>query len=241
MVLVQITPVHFAARYTEGFDTMDEPILYVHKWQRTQFLKLLFVGYIFLGAVKSAVSDASDCTLDFQFLSSSSSSCEEGDWGGFLSKGCCGAAFAGYLYSLGKHANETGKVYLNLTEQRDCLTSKKGFEEDAFGCGIEKLTSGAGGCSDFSVFNVTEKLGDGFRGLQENCRFVSPDGQWDQSCSDCVRSWEGIRGLHSTLKDETDVCRFAVLVSVISSRTEDQSWFQKISTCLCVQNIDKGM
>ena len=224
---------------------MDESILHTHKWQRTKCLKLLFDVYIFIviGAVNFAVChpSASDCILDFQSLSSSSSSCEEGDWGSFLNKGCCGAAFGGYLYSLGKHANETGKVYLNSTEQRNCLTSMKRFEADAFSCGIEKLTSGTGGCSDFSVFDVTEKLGDEFRSLEENCKFVSPDGEWDQSCSSCVTSWEDIRGIHSTLKDETDVCRFAVLVSLISSRTEDESWFGKIYTCLREQDIDKGM
>ncbi|XP_034706406.1 nodulation receptor kinase-like [Vitis riparia] len=223
---------------------MDESILHTHKWQRTKCLKLLFVVYIFIviGAVNFAVChpSASDCILDFQSLSSSSSSCEEGDWGSFLNKGCCGAAFGGYLYSLGKHANETGKVYLNSTEQRNCLTSMKRFEADAVSCGIEKLTSGTGGCSDFSVFDVTEKLGDEFRSLEENCKFVSPDGEWDQSCSSCVTSWEDIRGMHSTLKDETDVCRFAVLVSLISSRTEDESWFGKIYTCLREQDIDKG-
>ncbi|KAJ9683458.1 hypothetical protein PVL29_019160 [Vitis rotundifolia] len=223
---------------------MDESILHTHKWQRTKCLKLLFVVYIFImiGAVNFAVChpSASDCKLDFQSLSSSSSSCEEGDWGSFLNKGCCGAAFGGYLYSLGKHANETGEVYLNSTEQRNCLTSMKRFEADAFSCGIEKLTSGTGGCSDFSVVDVTEKLGDEFRSLEENCKFVSPDGEWDQSCSSCVTSWEDIRGIHSTLKDETDVCRFAVLVSLISSRTEDESWFGKIYTCLREQDIDKG-
>lgn len=173
------------------------------------------------------------------FLSSSSSSCEEGDWGGFLSKGCCGADFDGYLYSMGKHANETGQLFLNSTEQRECLNSMKVFEEDVFSCGIEKLTSGtgSGGCSDFSVFDVIEKLGDEFRSLEENCKFTSPDGGWNGSCSSCLRSWQDIGGIHSSLKDEADICRFAVLVSLLSSRIEDEPWFGKICTCLREQDF----
>ena len=221
---------------------MDESILLTQKWLMNKYLKFLFVLYAFtVISVDFSVCHASssDCILDFQFSSSSSSSSsEEGDWGGFLNKGCCGEAFGGYLYSLGKHANETGQLFLNSTEQRDCLTSMKGFEEDVFSSGIEKLTTGTGGCSDFSVFDVTEMLGDEYRSLEENCKFTTPDGGLDGSCSSCLGSWEDIRGMHSTLKDETDVCRFAVLVSLISSRIEDKPWFGKISTCLREQDID---
>ncbi|KAH7577380.1 hypothetical protein JRO89_XS01G0242500 [Xanthoceras sorbifolium] len=189
---------------------------------------------------------AEDCSLDFQFtLIISNSSCEGGDWGGFLPKNCSGSEFCNYLYALGHRANQTGKIFLNSSDQRSCLASMKRFEGDVFGCGIEKLTSGAGGCSDYSVADVTNKLGDELRSLNENCKFTSSVGEWNQTCGSCVRSWEGIRGSHSgfsdheSIENEADICRFAVMVALTSSRIEDEMYAQNVYKCLAEENSYK--
>ncbi|KAF8399276.1 hypothetical protein HHK36_015141 [Tetracentron sinense] len=184
-----------------------------------------------------------ECILKFQFPSfGNSSSCEGGgDWGGFLHNNCCGVAFPGYLYALSERANQTGQIYLNSTEQRNCLTSMKGFEGDVFGCGIEKLTSGGGGCSDFSVSDVVNQLGDGLRSLREDCKLLGSEVYWDRSCGACLRRWEEIRGPLSNsmdlMKVEADICRFAVLVSLTSTNIEDISWVQRIYRCLREESL----
>ncbi|KAI8019999.1 Receptor-like kinase TMK3 [Camellia lanceoleosa] len=213
---------------------MDESILCAHN---TKYPKLCFVICIFiLTTTKFSVSQpSSDCDLYLQIIPPpNSSTCEWGEWGGFLDNRCCGGAFNDYLNVLGWRANQTGKIFLNDTEQMDCLTKA------IVGCGIEKLTSGSGGCSNFSVDDVTHKLGDKLRNLWENCQFLSPDEE-NQSCSDCVRSWKDIKGTQSDQNGqpaeiESDICRFAVLVSLTSSRIEDQTWNGKIYKCLGKQD-----
>ncbi|KAI7978988.1 putative L-type lectin-domain containing receptor kinase II.1 [Camellia lanceoleosa] len=213
---------------------MDESILYTHN---TKYPKLCFIIYIFIltTTIKFSVSQpSSDCDLYLQIIPPpNSSTCEWGEWGGFLDNRCCGGAFNDYLNVLGWRANQTGKIFLNDTEQTDCLTKA------IVGCGIEKLTSASGGCSNFSVDDVTHKLGDKLRNLWENCQFLSPDEE-NQSCSDCVRSWKDIKGTHSDQNGqpaeiESDICRFAVLVSLTSSRIEDQTGW-KIYKCLGKQD-----
>ncbi|CAL5325735.1 unnamed protein product [Camellia sinensis] len=214
---------------------MDESILYTHN---TKYPKLCFIVYIFIltTTIKFSVSQpSSDCDLYLQIIPPpNSSTCEWGEWGGFLDNRCCGGAFNDYLNVLGWRANQTGKIFLNDTEQTDCLTKV------IVGCGIEKLTSGSGGCSDFSVDDVTHKLGDKLRNLRENCQFLSPDEE-NQSCRDCVRSWKDIKGTHSDqngqpAETESDLCRFAVLVSLTSSQIEDRTWDGKIYKCLGKQD-----
>lgn len=218
---------------------MDESILYTHN---TKYPKLCFVICIFIltTTIKFSVSQpSSDCDLYLQIIPPpNSSTCEWGEWGGFLDNRCCGGAFNDYLNVLGWRANQTGKIFLNDTEQMDCLTKA------IVGCGIEKLTSGSGGCSNFSVDDVTHKLGDKLRNLRENCQFLSPDEE-NQSCSDCVRSWKDIKGTHSDQNGqpaeiESDICRFAVLVSLTSSRIEDRTWNGKIYKCLGKQDNYTG-
>lgn len=119
----------------------------------------------------------------------------------------------------------------------------KRLEEDAFACGIEKLTSGAGACSNYSVADVSYMLGNKLTKLNENCKFVSSDGEWDQICGVCVQSWEEIKGPHFTSSEaesidiESDVCRFAAVVSLISSRIADEKYAQKVFACLAAQDI----
>lgn len=162
---------------------------------------------------------------------STNSSCEGGDWGGFLNKTCCTAAFHGYLYALGKRANKTGMIFLNSSEQTSCLASMKRLEKDVSSCGIEQLTRSSGGCSEYSIDDVAKNLGDKLESLSENCNSLSSDGL-DESCNSCSRSWNDIGWKHSKwTATESMICRFAVLVSLTSSRIADEN-NERIYECL---------
>ncbi|GMN42484.1 hypothetical protein TIFTF001_011686 [Ficus carica] len=175
------------------------------------------------------------------------SNCEGGDWGGFLQKSCCGAAFGDYLYALSERANRTGRLFLNSNEQSSCLDSLIKSHGNISGCGIENLVSGIGGCSDFSVADVAAKLGDKLRSLSEKCEFPSSEGSWGKSCDSCVKGWEDIKEINSTYGDtksaeiETDICRFAVMVSFTSTRIEDKTFFSSFSRCLGEKIVDSGV
>ncbi|KAF8390386.1 hypothetical protein HHK36_024912 [Tetracentron sinense] len=224
---------------------MAETIFYFHNWNGINHPKpASSLIFIFIISFSFAVSQPSvtDCILDFRvFSSANTSSCEGSNWGGFLHKNCCRATFLGYLYALGQRANKSGQIFLNSTEQRNCLTSMKSFEGDVFDCGIEKLTSGTGGCSDYSVADVVNKMGDKLKGLAEDCKLPGSDGEGDQACSACLRRWEEMGGSLSHRKElmnvKTDVCKFAVLVSLTSNGIEDEKWVHTIYRCLGEQSL----
>jgi hypothetical protein len=183
-------------------------------------------------------TSVADCILNIQSSSSSnSSSCEASNWGGFINS-CCGVVFDEYLHGLGWLANKTGQIYLNPTEQRNCLTSKKSIDENISACGIEKLTSGggAGGCSDYTVTDVIGKLGNRMKNLGEDCGLLGLDGTSGQACSECFRRWEEIGTAsdngRNLMKVEANVCRFAVLVTLTSSRIDDDKWVRAVYDCL---------
>ncbi|KAB2610258.1 LRR receptor-like serine/threonine-protein kinase [Pyrus ussuriensis x Pyrus communis] len=188
----------------------------------------------------AAQPSVSNCSLHFDLGSSPSpnSTCEAGNWGGFLRKDCCTSAFNVYLYALGQHANQIGLIYLNSAEQGVCLASLKNLQKDVLDCGIEKLTSGAGGCSDFTVADVTNRLGDKLKSLEGNCGFRLSDGKDGQLCGSCANSWQDIGPWHSSSTDaesfevETNVCRFAVLVSYTSIKLEDKAHLSAVYSCL---------
>ncbi|XP_062106818.1 probable LRR receptor-like serine/threonine-protein kinase At1g07650 isoform X2 [Humulus lupulus] len=227
---------------------MDMIMLYWHNFDKTRAVKQLSVIFFFLliAAVDYVASSpySGSCSLDFKQSTPLFSSSCEGDWGGFLEKSCCGAAFSEYLYVLGQRANQTGKLFLNSTEQGSCLVLLTRFRGNISGCGIEKLVSGNGGCSDYSLDDVTNKLGDRVRSLNENCELTSSKGTWESSCDFCVKSWEDIRGMdspsakHEPVNIENEMCRFAVLVSIIGSRIEDVGYIRPIFTCLGGQTLN---
>ncbi|XP_061353741.1 probable receptor-like protein kinase At5g18500 [Gastrolobium bilobum] len=175
------------------------------------------------------------CSLKIQLSHLLNDSCcqEGGEWHELLHSKCCGVAFDAYLYALGQRANQIGKVYLDSTEQRNCLSGI-----NSFGCGIENLTSGAGGCSDFLVDDVMNKLGNELRILEENCQLMTLGNEWEQqSCPSCIRAWKNIGGADSKntkIKGEKidfDVCRIAVLVTLISSKIENEMYVHTIVEC----------
>ncbi|GFY91049.1 hypothetical protein Acr_07g0012450 [Actinidia rufa] len=180
---------------------------------------------------------ANICSLDIQIPSSGNdSNCIKGNWGGFLNGNCCGFAFDVYLQALGKRTNQTGQIFLNSTDQIDCLVSMKTIEGDVLNCGIEKLSSGAGGCYDYSVTDVVNNLGNRLRTLDEGCKVLGLDQQSDKACSACSRSWDDM-GISLNNRGDRDICRFAVLVSLTSTRIGDEKWIQALYKCLGEQSI----
>ncbi|XAR51848.1 Non-specific serine/threonine protein kinase [Bertholletia excelsa] len=224
---------------------MDEAIWHTQKWQVTKHPETFFTIYIAMLAItlnfQVSWSSRNDCILNFHTSSSSyNSSSQWGQWGGFLKNNYCGGLFHDYLYALGVRANQTGKIYLNSTEQRNCLMEGENAK-DVLGCGIEKLTSGLGECSNFSVDDVNNKLGDEIRSLGKNCQFLSSVGESGQPCSSCLRSWKAIQGAFpnengKSLENGSEICMFTVLISLTSSRIEDQIWVRRIYHCLADQD-----
>lgn len=181
-------------------------------------------------------TSVTDCILNIQFSSSSNSSnCEASNWGGFINS-CCGAVFDEYLHGLGRLANKTGQIYLNPTEQRNCLISMKSKDENISACGIEKLTSGAGGCSDYAVTDVIGKLGYRLKNFGDDCGLLDLDGTSGRACNGCFRRWEEIGTASDNgrelVKVEANVCRFAVLVTLTSNRIDDEKWVRAVYDCL---------
>ncbi|KAF3444679.1 hypothetical protein FNV43_RR14372 [Rhamnella rubrinervis] len=206
--------------------------------------KLTLLFFLVINFKDFAVSQSSldGCSLCLNCSSSLfSSHCEGGVWGGFLHGNCCGAAFGEYLYALGRRASKTGLIFLNYTEQKNCLDSLSPSENTS-ACGIEKPTSGAGGCSDFSVANVTHILGDKLESLNKSCELQSVEGKQEIMCGSCLESWEDTRAINSTSANkelhENDTCRFAVLVALTHSKIEHKTYIRSLYKCLGERNID---
>ncbi|XP_047309830.1 uncharacterized protein LOC124913279 [Impatiens glandulifera] len=180
---------------------------------------------------KSLASSTNDCILNIQFPSQrNDSNCVQGNWGGFLEANCCVVPFDGYLHALGERANKTGQIFLNMTEQVNCLASMKTKQDDVLNCGIQKLTSGEGGCSDYSVIDVINKLENFENMLEESCDLGSDDLS-GEACGSCLRMWEEMGE-----KGEDDICRFAVLVTVTSRGIYEEKWIKELYGCLQGQN-----
>ncbi|XP_023755830.1 probable receptor-like protein kinase At2g39360 [Lactuca sativa] len=185
----------------------------------------------------SSQSASTQCPLEFKSLTTSQN-CEEGTWDDFLKDKCCKSPFNSYLDALAIRANETGKIYLNSTEQTSCLKKmKENVTTDVFTCGIDKLTAGINGCAAFSVHDVSNRLRDEVLGLSKGCgSIIGVGGYWNQSCGECVKSWEDIKGVISGDSDD-DLCRFAVLTTLTGSRIDDLIWKENVYRCLGGQVI----
>ncbi|KAI3467511.1 hypothetical protein Pfo_024174 [Paulownia fortunei] len=180
---------------------------------------------------------AEECVLDMRIPSSWNDSKDmEGNWGGFLNNNSCGLPFGRYLYALAMKANKTGDIFLNIKGQKDCLSTLNTTKKDVFNCGIERLTSGTGGCSDYDVTDVVTELGSALQNLDEGCKNLGSNGESDEECNSCLGRWEQMAGSANTsnglIREEVDICRFSVLVSLTSRRINDVGWIQSIYTCL---------
>lgn len=165
------------------------------------------------------------------------SSCEQGDWGGFLNKNCCTGVFENYLYALGIRANSSGKIYLDSPEQSSCLSRMENAGLKGQGCGFHKFAISAVGCSNFSVSEVNQRIERNVRNLRESCDFKGVYEVWDQTCTSCLKSWkdqiEVMQANSSAFTDkDSDICRFTMLISLTSTRIRDETWIRNIYSCL---------
>ncbi|KZV43851.1 putative receptor-like protein kinase [Dorcoceras hygrometricum] len=173
---------------------------------------------------------ANECVLNMGMPSyGNGSNTSEGNWGGFLTRNSCGSQFNRYLYGLANRENGTENVFLNITQQKDCLN-------DVLSCGFDKLTSGAGGCSDYTETDVVSNYGSALENLDQDCKNVALDGNYDKECGTCFGTWERVivsdnRSDVST-KEKTDICRFSLLVTLTSRRIKDSGWIQSVYMCL---------
>ncbi|KAG5624374.1 hypothetical protein H5410_009592 [Solanum commersonii] len=143
---------------------------------------------------------------------------EGGNWGTFLNDEACEGPFRDYLYAMGIRANKTGQMYLNSTQQMNCLTKMNDEGHEL-------------------MFSVV--LGDKLRKLSYNCQFQDTADKRGHLCESCVNSWKDIKEMKSKNDKYTeagsDICRFAVLVSLTSTRITDQAWLRKLYNCLSNQ------
>ncbi|XP_028794854.1 receptor-like protein kinase HERK 1 [Neltuma alba] len=211
------------------------------KFQRKNCFILLLL-FITLDQACSQTS-AADCILGIQsstsLNNSNSPDCELRSWGGFINSCCDGLDFNAYLYASGMSANQSGKIYLNSSEQETCLASM-----NIKGCGVEKLRTGAGGCSDLSVIDVMDKLGEKLRRLDEDCMALSKAEK--ETCTACLRRWEEISAISIDKKEsgsadfDANICRFAVLISLTSIRLYDRDLIQAVCECLGTYSLSAG-
>ncbi|KAL1565646.1 putative serine/threonine-protein kinase PBL23 isoform X1 [Salvia divinorum] len=170
---------------------------------------------------QAVLADEKQCVLDMKTPSSwNDSRVVGGNWGGFVNNNTCAQALETYLYALAKNANKTGEIFLNITQQKACLSSTNMTEKGVFTCGIERLISGRGGCSDYSVEDVVNEQATQLQNLNQGC---------NEECSSCLKRWEQ---MDFSIEEEADICRFSVLVSLTSRRASDMEWIDSIYTCL---------
>lgn len=187
----------------------------------TRMIPILFI-FVFI----TRVFGTDECILDIQ----PSSSCESPYWNGFLDKECCESPFEEYLSALAKHANQTGSIFLNPIQQQSCRSSLEGSNgRNLLSCGVEKLTAHSGSCSGFTVTDVANKLESSLASLDQDCELLESR----NDCGSCLNRWLSIRALNmNTSVEEIEICRFTVLVSMVSRKISDTEWAQAVYQCL---------
>ncbi|KAL2240502.1 UNVERIFIED_CONTAM: putative receptor-like protein kinase [Sesamum indicum] len=217
----------------------------IHKWHGFNVSIFMIYVYMFflineVNVSASQPAAAPDCILNAETSSSfGNSSCNGGYWGGFLNRNCKDGEFCSYLYALALRANQTGKIFLDLSEQRRCWSN----EADVSGCGVQKLTAGLGGCSNFSTNDVHSELRYKLERLKGKCG-MSPADEWGDSCGSCLRSWEEIKKMQpdggKSMEEDSEVCSFAVLITLVSTEIKDEIWVSKLYNCLGNQPVNEG-
>lgn len=186
-------------------------------------------------------SSFNKCVLDINISSGEAYTTLDSNWDGFLTQSCCGLPFNSYLRALARWTNQTGLIFLNSTQQIDCLTLMNKHTCDNLSCGIEKLTSGTGGCSDYSEMDVVNELGRRLKSLRDDCRLMDSGGL-TKGCNKCLRTWRETASTskNESMKLEDDICRFSMLILLTSQRVSDESWIDKIFHCLGDNSLPLG-
>ncbi|XP_022735622.1 probable serine/threonine-protein kinase PBL1 [Durio zibethinus] len=72
--------------------------------------------------------------------------------------------------------------------------------------------------------DAVDKLGEAFRNSQQDRKELGTGCRPDHSCNTCLKRWEEIGGSSDYKLESADVCRFAVMVPMISNRIDDENW-----------------
>ncbi|CAN0924024.1 LEAF RUST 10 DISEASE-RESISTANCE LOCUS RECEPTOR-LIKE PROTEIN KINASE-like 1.2 [Linum grandiflorum] len=207
--------------------------------QALSFFSTLFTIFILLLNPLPQIYSQS-CIIEFNPTNiESAKTCNDSEntWGGFIDgRNCCRSSFDDYLFGLAKWASQSGRIFLNSSDQSICLSSD---EKNLGSCGFDRLTSGGGAngeCSSYTVADVASKLDSQLESMFENCNLTAGGGGGGGSgCGRCREKWREIgESLNHGSKLEADVCRFAVLVTLMSnwvgiSREKVQQVFDCIS------------
>lgn len=181
---------------------------------------MIYILFVFVLVTSVFARDPTDkCVLDIQ----PSSSCDSANWDGFFNSQCCEPVFEEYLFALAKHTNQTGSLFLNSTQQQSCRPSLEGSNgRNLLSCGVEKLASGLGSCSDFSLNDVANKLKISLAGLEQDCEVLESS----NGCNSCFERWLKIG------EEENEICQFATLVSMTSRKSYNSKWVRAVYQCL---------
>ncbi|KAL4568501.1 hypothetical protein LXL04_024114 [Taraxacum kok-saghyz] len=194
----------------------------------TKTILILCIFVFFTCIIAKSLTD--ECVLDVKL----SLDCKTANWDGFFSTDCCESAFEEYLSALSKHTNQTGSIFLNMVQQQTCRSSLEGKNgRNLLSCGVEKLTagsgSGSGSCSNFTVVDVANRLESPLSDLDQDCELLESR----NDCNSCLKRWQKIGALAMNNSiEETEICRFAVLVTMVSRKISDGKWVQAVYQCL---------
>ncbi|KAB2624711.1 LRR receptor-like serine/threonine-protein kinase [Pyrus ussuriensis x Pyrus communis] len=191
-------------------------------------LPLMIVLFLFLCVLTFSFSKTLDieCVLDVQDSSAwHGTSSEAGNWGGFINSCCEQLSMITYT------PWGTGHLFLNSTEQTNYLISMKGIKDDVLSCGIDKITSGAGGCSDYTKVDVFDNLRNTLEILDEGCNLLG------RVKSGKRLYYQRKMRSHQNLKL---ICSFSVLVTLTSRRIDDKNWVSALHESLGDQRLSEA-
>ncbi|XP_020522772.1 proline-rich receptor-like protein kinase PERK3 isoform X1 [Amborella trichopoda] len=201
-------------------------------------LPLLLIS-IFFPTSNSQAYNSNVCSLNFTVSTfGNSPNCEGGNWDGFLPNNCCSGPLEDYLFALALKSNQTsGRIFPHPREERACLNLLKDLTGiEAANCGLQRLAWGDDNCSGFTVEDVWKNLGAQLGSLRENCKLTREN----KLCPLCLKSWDQIGELVSIdvglVNSSSHVCKFAVLVSMVSTKIEDSEWISGVFECLSQQS-----
>ncbi|KAH9304121.1 hypothetical protein KI387_008525, partial [Taxus chinensis] len=184
------------------------------------------------------------CSLNFtEYPYGNSEDCNEeaSNQVGLSTRGCCTSAFNRVSYALAARTAVTANrsyIFLNPTEESLCreVFYVKHPTIKELDCGLEELMSSNDACSNFTVENVIEKLGQYFLSLKNECNNLTGE-QPTRACSNCLRKYrmatvnllaENVNRSESS----ANKCGMALQITLTSMMINDTEWIDAFHKCL---------
>ncbi|KAK6922169.1 hypothetical protein RJ641_012676 [Dillenia turbinata] len=112
---------------------------------------------------------------------------------------------------------------------------------DAYLSGLARRANQTDISGSSSVTDVEDMLGNTLSSLEDDCKNLGVISKSDKSYHACSRRWANLDVSSSTSNNATgeeyDVCSFAVLVTLMSTKVDDKIWVEKVFGCLGEQNF----